>query len=120
MALTDTAIRGAKAGTKPFKLYYREGLFLLINPSASKLWRWRYKFDGKEKLMALGEYPLVGLAQARELHLAARKSMVAGTDPMSISDTLRDRLLNNAEASSLRRSITRTSSIPSPSTNGTR
>jgi hypothetical protein len=55
MALTDTAIRGAKPGTKPFKLYDREGLFLLINPSGSKLWRWRYKFDGKEKLMALGE-----------------------------------------------------------------
>ena len=83
MALTDTAIRGAKPGTKPFKLYDRDGLFLLVNPSASKLWRWRYKFDGKEKLMALGEYPLVGLAQARELHLAARKSMVAGTDPMA-------------------------------------
>jgi integrase len=83
MALTDTAIRGAKPGMKPFKLYDREGLFLLVNPSASKLWRWRYKFDGKEKLMALGEYPLVGLAQARELHLAARKSMVAGTDPMA-------------------------------------
>ncbi len=64
-------------------MYDREGLFLLINPSASKLWRWRYKFEGKEKLMALGEYPLVGLAQARELHLAARKSMVAGTDPMA-------------------------------------
>ncbi len=83
MALTDTAIRGAKPSTKPFKLYDREGLFLLINPSGSKLWRWRYKFDGKEKLMALGEYPLVGLAQARELHLAARKCMVAGTDPMA-------------------------------------
>lgn len=81
MALTDTAIRGAKPGTKPFKLCDQEGLFLLINPSASKLWR--YKFDGKEKLMALGEYPPVGLAQARELHLAARKSMVAGTDPMA-------------------------------------
>ena len=83
MALTDTAIRRAKPGTKPFKLYDREGLFLLINPSASRLWRWRYKFDGKEKLMALGECPLVGLAQARELHLAARKSMVSGTDPMA-------------------------------------
>ena len=55
MALTDTAIRGTKPGTKPFKMYDREGLFLLVNPSGSKLWRWRYRFDGKEKLMALGE-----------------------------------------------------------------
>ena len=83
MALTDTAIRGTKSGTKPFKMYDREGLFLLVNPSGSKLWRWRYRFEGKEKLMALGEYPLVGLAQAREIHLAARKSLVAGTDPMA-------------------------------------
>ncbi len=73
----------SKAGEKPFKIYDREGLFLLVNPSGSKLWRWRYRFDGKEKLMALGEYPLVGLGQARELHLAARKSFVAGIDPMA-------------------------------------
>jgi Arm DNA-binding domain len=56
MALTDTAIRGTKPGKKPFKIYDREGLFLLVNPGGSKLWRWRYRFDGKEKLMALGEY----------------------------------------------------------------
>ncbi len=59
MALTDTAIRGAKAGKEPFKVYDREGLFLLVNPSGSKLWRWRYRFEGKEKLMAMGEYPLL-------------------------------------------------------------
>ena len=57
MALTDTAIRGAKPDTKPLKMYDREGLFLLVNPVGSKLWRWRYRFNGKEKLMALGEYP---------------------------------------------------------------
>ena len=72
MALTDTAIRGAKPDTKPFKMYDREGLFLLVNPVGSKLWRWRYRFDGKEKLMALGEYPLVGLGQARERHSRRR------------------------------------------------
>ena len=78
MALTDTAIRGTKSGMKPFKMYDREGLFLLVNPSGSKLWRWRYRFEGKEKLMALGEYPFVGLAQAREIHLAARELLVKG------------------------------------------
>jgi integrase len=83
MALTDTAIRGAKPGSKPYKVYDREGLFLLVNPSGSKLWRWRYRFDGKEKLMALGEYPLVSLGQARELLLGARKTLAAGVDPMA-------------------------------------
>jgi len=83
MPLSDTAIRTLKPGEKPYKTYDRDGLFLLVNPSGSKLWRWRYSFDGKEKLMALGEYPVVNLAQARERHFAARKKLTAGTDPMA-------------------------------------
>jgi Arm DNA-binding domain len=83
MALTDTAIRGTKPGQKPFRVYDRDGLFLLVNPGGSKLWRWRYRFDGKEKLMALGEYPLVNLSQARELHFSARKTLATGDDPMA-------------------------------------
>jgi integrase len=83
MALTDTAIRGAKPAEKAFKLYDRDGLFLLVNPGGSKLWRWRYRFDGKEKLMALGEYPMLSLGSARELHLTARKTLASGVDPMA-------------------------------------
>jgi len=83
MALTDTAIRGTKPGQKPFKIYDRDGLFLLVNTGGSKLWRWRYRFDGKEKLMALGEYPFVNLSHARELHFSARKTLASGTDPMA-------------------------------------
>ena len=83
MALTDTAIRGAKPSNRPYKLYDRDGLFLLVNPGGSKLWRWRYRVDGKEKLMALGEYPVVNLAEARELHFTARKTLATGTDPMA-------------------------------------
>lgn len=80
--LSDTAIRGSKPRTRPFKIYDRDGLFLLINPTGSKLWRWRYRAAGKEKLMALGEYPMIGLAEVRELHLAARKKLANGIDPM--------------------------------------
>ncbi|MGB6194509.1 MAG: Arm DNA-binding domain-containing protein [Terracidiphilus sp.] len=83
MALTDTAVRNAKPEPKPYKMYDREGLFLLVNPGGSKLWRWRYRFDGKEKLMALGEYPLVTLAEAREQLVAVRKMQAAGVDPMA-------------------------------------
>ena len=83
MPLTDTAIRSSKPATRPFKIYDRDGLFLLINPSGSKLWRWRYRADGKEKLMALGEYPVIGLAEVRERHLAARKKLANGIDPMN-------------------------------------
>jgi Arm DNA-binding domain len=45
--------------------------------------RWRYRFDGKEKMMALGEYPLVSLKEARERHFEARKTLAAGVDPMA-------------------------------------
>src|ERR1700722_89299 len=83
MALTDTAIRATTPGKRPYKVYDRDGLFLLINSSGSKLWRWRYRFGGKEKLMALGEYPVVNLAQARERQLAARKKLAGGVDPMA-------------------------------------
>jgi hypothetical protein len=51
-----------------------------ISSSGTKLWRWRYRFDGKEKMMALGEYPLVTLNQARELHFAVRQTLAAGID----------------------------------------
>jgi Arm DNA-binding domain len=83
MVLTDTAIRETKPRQKAFKMFDRNGLFLLVNPGGSKLWRWRYRFDSKEKLMALGEYPLVNVEQARELHFAVRKTLAAGIDPMA-------------------------------------
>jgi Arm DNA-binding domain len=98
VALTDTAIRGTKPGQKPFKVYDRDGLFLLVNPGGSKLWRWRYRFDGKEKLMALGEYPLVNLSQARELHFAARKTLATGVNPMAERKAEADAKLRETEA----------------------
>ena len=55
----------------------------MVNPNGSKLRRWRYRFEGKEKLMALGDYPVVSLAQARERYFAARKKLVVGIDPMA-------------------------------------
>jgi hypothetical protein len=81
-ALTDAAIRARKPATKPYKMYDREGLFLLVNPSGSKLWRWRYRAHGKEQLMALGEYPTVNLAEARERHFTAREKLAGGIDPV--------------------------------------
>lgn len=83
MGLTVKEIESAKPNDKPYKLADSGGLCLLVAPSGAKLWRWRYRFDGKEKMMALGEYPLVSLVQARELHFAARKTFAAGTDPMA-------------------------------------
>jgi integrase len=84
MPLTDTAIKKAKPGAKPVKLSDGKGLYLLVNPAGSKLWRWKYRVLGKEKVMALGAYPDVSLAQAREGVDKARKVHAAGDDPMAV------------------------------------
>ncbi|MGQ3053014.1 MAG: tyrosine-type recombinase/integrase [Roseateles sp.] len=82
MSLTDTAIKKLKAADKPLKVSDERGLYLLVKPEGGKLWRWKYRHAGKEKLMALGGYPDVSLAQAREKREEARKLLAAGTDPM--------------------------------------
>lgn len=83
MALTDTEIRRSKPGDRPYKLFDSGGLHLLTTPSGGKLWRWKYRFDGAEKLMALGRYPEVSLAEARERRDAVRKRLANGIDPMA-------------------------------------
>ena len=81
MALTDTAIRNAKPGLKPVKLFDERGLFLLVTPAGGKWWRFRFRFDSKEKLLSLGVYPDVGLKDARNRRDEARKLLAEGTDP---------------------------------------
>ena len=83
MPLTDTAIKKAKPGPSPAKLSDGKGMYLLVTESGSKLWRWKYRADGKEKVMALGCYPDVSLADAREAMGAARKLLAKGSDPMA-------------------------------------
>jgi hypothetical protein len=83
LALTDTEIRRSKPAEKPFKLSDSGGLHLFVTPSGGKLWRWKYRFDGAEKLMALGRYPEITLADARERRDAARKRLAIGIDPMA-------------------------------------
>ena len=83
MPLTDTAIKRSKAGAKAYKLYDRDGLFLLVKENGSKLFRLKYRYHGKEKLMALGEYPYVSLATARERALDGRKKLADNIDPMA-------------------------------------
>jgi integrase len=58
-------------------------LYLWVTPAGGKLWRWAYKYEGKEKLMSFGKYPAVSLAQARERHTDARKLLATGIDPMA-------------------------------------
>jgi len=81
MALTATAIRNARPGEKPVKMFDGGGLFLLVSPAGGKWWRLKYRVDGKEKLVSLGTFPEVGLKEARERRDLARKQLAAGVDP---------------------------------------
>jgi len=81
MALTDTAIRNTKPRKKAFKLTDGGGLHLLVTPTGGKLWRFAYRFAGKQKTLALGAYPSVTLAEARDGRDAARKHLAAEIDP---------------------------------------
>ena len=71
--LTIQEIKNAKVGDKPRKLYDRDGLYLFVTPTGGKLWRGKYRVNGREKTLSLGPYPKVGLAEAREKWQDARK-----------------------------------------------
>jgi integrase len=79
--LTEREIKTAKASGKARKLFDERGLYLLVTPAGGKLWRFKYRFGGKEKLLALGAYPDVPLADARNKRDDARKLIAVGIDP---------------------------------------
>lgn len=79
--LTDKAVMNAKPDSKPHKLFDGEGLFLLVMPDGRKYWRLKFRFAGKEKLLALGVYPKLTLASARTEAGKARKLLLSGIDP---------------------------------------
>lgn len=81
MALTDIAIRALKHGDKPIKKADEKGLFLLLQPSGGKLWRFKYRFNGKEKKLGFGRYPDVPLKEARRWRDEARQTLAMGIDP---------------------------------------
>jgi ribosomal protein L7/L12 len=81
MALTDTAARQAKAKDKQYKLADEKGMFLLVKPKGQKYWRLKYRFAGKEKLLAIGVYPEISLKEARTLRDRAREQLRKGIDP---------------------------------------
>jgi integrase len=83
MALTIKEIESAKPKAKKYKMLDGAGLSLLVLPTGTKLWLWRYQFNGGEKNMTFGEYPHVGPKDARELHFAAKKLLASGVNPMA-------------------------------------
>lgn len=81
--LTDARIRNAKAREKAYRLFDGKGLYLEVKPTGARYWRLKYRVGGKEKLLALGVYPEVSLAEARRLTEDARKLVTAGRDPVT-------------------------------------
>ncbi|WP_342322399.1 integrase arm-type DNA-binding domain-containing protein [Kosakonia sp. BYX6] len=81
MALTDIKVRSAKPQEKEYTLVDGDGMFLLIHPNGSKYWRFRFRFGGKQHLMAFGVYPETSLADARQKREEARRLVAAGIDP---------------------------------------
>lgn len=79
--LNDTQIRKAKPQDKPYKLTDGNGLYIVINPNGSKLWRYRFRLDGKESVFAIGAYPDISLAEAREKRKEARLLVQQGINP---------------------------------------
>jgi integrase len=95
MPLTDAKARNAKPKSKQFKIFDTDGLFLLVSPAGGKWWRFKYRIGGKEKLISLGTYPEVSLAQARVRRDEAQKQVADGIDPSQARKALKDAKIQN-------------------------
>ena len=91
MALTDVKIRALRATDRPYKATDDRGLYLEVSPNGTKLWRFRYRYLGKDKRIALGCYPKVGLAEARRKRDDVKSKLYEGVDPGA--ERKRDKLL---------------------------
>ena len=89
MALSNTQIQKAKPKAKNYRLYDERGLYLEISPAGGKHWRLKYRFGGKEKRLALGSYPDVGLKAAREARDNARAMLAHDQDPSQHKQTMK-------------------------------
>lgn len=87
MPLTAIKVKTAKPMEKAYKLADGGGMYLLINANGSKYWRLKYRYAGKEKMLSIGVYPDISLADARQKRDAARKLLAAGSDPGEVKKT---------------------------------
>ncbi|MRR07841.1 MAG: DUF4102 domain-containing protein [Deltaproteobacteria bacterium] len=99
LPLTDTKLRNIRPQAKEIKLFDGGGLFLLVTPSGGKLWRFKYRFGGKEKQLAFGTYPEISLADARLRRDDARKLLVNEVDPGEVKKALKAATVAETESS---------------------
>jgi integrase len=84
MGLTDAKLRSLKPPERPKRVFDGDGLYIELRPNGGKWWRFKYRFDGKEKSLSFGTYPEVPLALARARRTEARMLVAAGTDPSAV------------------------------------
>jgi integrase len=90
MALTDIQVKTAKPKEKDYKLADGDGLYIQVTTRGGKWWRFRYQFEGKEKMLSFGTYPEISLADARNKRHEARKLVAHGIDPSAEKKALKD------------------------------
>lgn len=83
MSLTEIQAKQAKPKDKPYKLAAGHGLYLLVNPNGSKIWRMKYRIGGKERLLSFGKYPAISISAARQKQVNAKAALIEGRDPGS-------------------------------------
>ena len=81
MPLSEAKLKALKPKSKPYKVSDYDSLFVLVTPKGSKLWKFKFRIDGKEKSLSLGKYPAVSLKRARFLRDEARTAVAEGNDP---------------------------------------
>lgn len=86
--MTDSRVRAAKPAEKPYKLSDARGLCLQVMPAGGRYWRFNYRFNGRQKTLALGTYPDVPLARARERLQEARRQLAEGIDPSVVKQAI--------------------------------
>jgi len=90
MPLSDVKVRNL---TTPGRYADGEGLYLQITPNGGKYWRMKYRFGGKEKLLAFGVYPVVGIKQAREKRFEAKQALSRGEDPGALKKAAKEKVI---------------------------
>jgi len=96
MKLTDTQIRHAKPREKQYKLTDGQGMYLLVKPNGSKLWRLEFSLNKKRNTHAIGKYPAIKLKDARKLLADAKELIANGIDPNTHRKTQKESTLKNS------------------------
>ncbi len=91
LKLNNTQIKALKPKDKQYKVSDGKGLNLVVHPNGSKYWRLFYRFEGKQKTLALGVYPMVGLADARQKTMEAKTMVAQGIDPSATKKQAKDK-----------------------------